>query len=72
MTESKFRITILLVFVLFFNPNIALAYVGPGLGGGFIAATIGIVLAIFAGLFGILWFPLKRILKKLKKTSIKM
>ena len=32
------------------------AYLGPGIGAGIIAATLGIILAIFASLFGILWF----------------
>ncbi len=44
------------------------AYLGPGIGGGAIAATIGIIIAIFAGLFGLIWFPIKRILKKRKKS----
>ena len=36
------------------------------MGGGFIAATIGIVIAIFAMIFGILWFPIKRFFNKNK------
>ena len=47
------------------------AYLGPGIGGGAIAATIGIIIAIFAGLFGLIWFPIKRILKKRKKIREK-
>ena len=43
------------------------AYLGPGVGGGVIAATIGIIVAIFAGLFGLVWFPIKRLLKKRKE-----
>ena len=42
------------------------AYLGPGIGGGVIAATIGIIVAVFAGLFGLIWFPIKRLLKKRK------
>ncbi|MDC0974588.1 hypothetical protein OAR46_01460 [Candidatus Pelagibacter sp.] len=56
-----------LIFILF--PNLSYAYLGPGMGGGFIAATIGIIVAIFAMLFGILWFPIKRILSKKKQKS---
>ena len=47
----------------------AFAYLGPGIGGGILAATLGIVIAIFAGIFGLIWFPLKRILKKKKKNK---
>ena len=46
------------------------AYLGPGIGGGVIAATIGLIVAIFAILFGLIWFPVKRLLKR-KKAEIK-
>jgi len=45
------------------------AYLGPGVGGGVIAATIGIIFAIFAALFGLIWFPVKRLLKKRKEKK---
>ena len=45
------------------------AYLGPGVGGGVIAATIGIIIAIFAALFGLIWFPVKRFLKKRKEKK---
>ena len=62
---------LIIIFLLIITPNISYAYLGPGMGGGFIAATIGIVVAIFAAIFGILWFPIKRFLKnrKQKKTN---
>ena len=45
------------------------AYLGPGVGGGVIAATIGVVIAIFAALIGLIWFPIKRLLKKRKQKK---
>ena len=45
------------------------AYLGPGVGGGVIAATIGIIVAIFAALLGLIWFPMKRLLKKRKEKK---
>ena len=45
------------------------AYLGPGVGGSVIAATIGIIVAIFAALFGLIWFPVKRLLKKRKEKK---
>ena len=45
------------------------AYLGPGVGGGVIAATIGVVVAIIAALFGLIWFPVKRLLKKKKREK---
>ena len=49
------------------------AYVGPGMGGGAIAAIIGFFAAILLGLWGILYYPIKRALKKRKdkKMSLK-
>ena len=47
------------------------AYLGPGIGGGVIAATIGIIFAIVAFIFGILWFPIKRLINKYKKNKEK-
>lgn len=45
------------------------AYLGPGIGGGIIAATIGLVVAVLIGLIGLIWFPLKKLLKKRKKNK---
>ena len=49
------------------------AYIGPGMGGGVIAAIIGFFAAILLGLWGILYYPIKRALKnrKDKKMSSK-
>ena len=53
----------LIIILLILFPTYSYAYLGPGMGGGIIAATIGIVVAFFAAIFGILWFPIKRFLK---------
>ena len=45
------------------------AYIGPGVGGGAIAATIGIIVAILASLFGLIWFPVKKFLKTRKEKK---
>ena len=45
-------ILIFFYFILISNPSYA--YLGPGVGGGVIAATIGIIVAIFVALFGII------------------
>ena len=54
---------ILFILCCFSYSSAAFAYLGPGIGGGVVAATIGIIVAIFAALFGLIWFPVKRILK---------
>ena len=57
------------ILILFLVPTHSYAYLGPGMGGEIIAATIGVVVAIFAAIFGILWFPIKRFLKKRKSKN---
>ena len=47
----------------------AYAYIGPGMGSGMVAATIGILLAIFAALLGILYYPIKRFFKNRKQKK---
>jgi len=44
-----------------------LGYIGPGMGGGVIAAIFGIIAAFFLGLWGILYYPIKRFLKNKKR-----
>ena len=62
-------ISISFFFSLISSPS--LAYLGPGIGGGVIAATIGIIIAIFAAFFGLIWFPVKRFFKKKKEDKDK-
>ena len=45
----------------------AYAYLGPGMGGGVIAAVLGVIGAVLLALFGILYYPIKRMLKNTKK-----
>lgn len=51
------------------SPSNAFAYLGPGLGGGVVIATLGLLFVIIAGIFGILWFPLKKLFMKFKKSK---
>ena len=60
MLRNIFIITIILNF---FTSSVN-AYIGPGVGGGAIMAILGVVVAIIAGIFGLIWFPVKRLLKK--------
>jgi len=46
------------------------AYIGPGMGGGVIAAVIGFFAAIVLGLWAILYYPIKRALKKRREKKI--
>ena len=63
-----YKLNLIILFFLFMNTS-SYAYLGPGIGGGAIAATIGIVVAILAALIGLIWFPIKRLLKKRKEKK---
>lgn len=65
MNKSK------LVFILIYIfPTTSYAYIGPGMGGGVIAITLGFLAAIFLALFGILYYPIKRALKKRREAKM--
>jgi hypothetical protein len=46
------------------------AYIGPGMGGGVIAAIVGFFAAVLLGLWGILYYPIKRALKNRKDKKM--
>ena len=58
------------IFCTFLNLNPLFAYIGPGMGGGIIAAIFGIITAFFLGLWGILYYPIKRAFKRRKETKM--
>ena len=62
-----------MISYILFNANPLFAYIGPGMGGGVIAAIFGLIAAFFLGLWGILYYPIKRAFKnkKSKKKSSK-
>ena len=63
MNESIF------ISIIFSNLSPLFAYIGPGMGGGVIAAIFGIIAAFFLGLWGILYYPIKRAFKNKKKKN---
>lgn len=56
-------------FIIISHTAPTFAYIGPGMGGGVIAAIFGIIAAFFIGLWGILYYPIKRAFKN-KKNKI--
>ena len=61
MPSTKLIFT-LAALVLISSP--AHAYIGPGAGAGTIAVVLGVLASIIMGFFAILWYPVKRLLKK--------
>ena len=57
------------IAMIFTNLFPLFAYIGPGMGGGVIAAIVGIIAAFFLGLWGILYYPIKRAFKNKKKKN---
>ena len=43
----------LVTFFTFIIPSLAHAYLGPGVSGGVIVAAVGVIVAIFVGIFGL-------------------
>ena len=60
----------MLILLTFSDVNPLFIYLGPGMGGGVIAAILGIIAAFFLGLWVILYYPIKRALKNRKKKKI--
>ena len=54
---------------LVLGPSASHAYLGPGMAGGVIAASIGFIAAIFLAIGSILYFPIKRAIKNRKKKN---
>jgi len=56
---------------LLFYPVNAYAYIGPGLGVGTIGVVLGILGSIVLALVAIVWYPVKRFFRKMKKDGNK-
>ncbi|WP_234990247.1 hypothetical protein [Roseivivax lentus] len=50
-------------------PQSALAYIGPGVGLGAIAVALSLVVGFALLIAGLVWFPLKRALKRRRTTT---
>lgn len=64
-------VTKIIFFIALFFPLCSYSYIGPGASGGFFATILGIVFAILLLVVGIIYYPLKRILKKFGKKGLK-
>lgn len=60
----SFKICNFCFFLLLSSP--IYAYIGPGLGAGTIAAVAGMIFSIVIAIFAIVYYPVKRFLKKNK------
>jgi TM2 domain-containing membrane protein YozV len=50
-------------------PGAAEAYIGPGVGAGAFAAVVGVIGSIFLAIVGVIYYPIKRMLKRKKSPA---
>ena len=65
LVKNKLWISVSLTLL----PFPAMAYIGPGMGGGAIVAVIGFLAAFFLAIFGIIYYPIKRAIKNRKNKK---
>jgi len=61
--------SVLAICWVLFLPTSALAYIGPGAGLGAVAVTLAVVIGALLLLIGLVWYPLKRLIKGKKQTT---
>jgi len=64
-----FQLLILPFLIIVGFIRIVFAYIGPGTGLSAIGAFLAFVAGIFITILGFLWYPIKRLLGKSKKTQ---
>lgn len=60
---------LLSLLILTFIANSAQAYVGPGMGLGVIAVLLGAIATVLLAVFGVFWYPIKKMIKRKKKAD---
>lgn len=60
------KLLVLVIILVCFLPSPAVAYIGPGSGLSAIGAFFALLAATTAALFGFLWYPIKRLLRRKK------
>lgn len=63
-TKAAFVCTFVACFLAY--PSLAMAYIGPGLGSGAMAAVLGSVLGLLMLLIGVVWYPIKRLIRRFR------
>ena len=69
MNLNKRFVAVSLLLALSLHAPHAAAYIGPGLGTGAIAAVLGVLAGILMLVVGVVWYPVKRLIKKRKMKT---
>jgi hypothetical protein len=64
LNKNVFSFLVLIFIIVFLMPKAGVAYVGPGLGLGPVGVILGLIAAVFMALFAVIWYPIKRLVKK--------
>jgi hypothetical protein len=55
--------------LLLLAPSPAFAYIGPGLGAGAVATVLAVLGSILLGIFSVIYYPIKRLMRKRRSGS---
>ena len=70
--QSPVKSAVFLLLLVVLLPRHAMAYIGPGAGLSAIGAFLAVVAGIIVAIFGFVWYPIKRLLRKRKKPGTTM
>jgi len=56
---------------LFLGATNVEAYIGPGIGTGVVSVILGFLLSIFFAIIAVFWYPLKRLLNRIRGKKSK-
>ena len=69
-TKSKLILYIIAHLFLLLIPNLAFAYIGPGLGVGAMIALVIVLVSVLLALYALVWFPMKRRMKAKRQEKV--
>lgn len=67
--SRRIRILTFVALAVMVQPLAAMAYIGPGVATGAIAAVLGVIGSILLAIFAVLYYPIKRMLKRRRKAT---
>jgi len=65
-TQLQSMLVFLSAIWLLTYSTVASAYIGPGLGAGAVTVVLGIVSGLLMLLVGIIWYPLKKLIRRFR------
>ena len=68
VSRLSWILTIIFLQTTFLHAN-AYAYIGPGAGLSAIGTVLALLATILVAIFGFVWFPLKRLIRKRKQSD---